>query len=107
MTPELLASQIARGTQAAVDRFLKDPHPDQQDLNRQIAVAYLSGVHQAAAFQVRADGDVTPQDIEKACHTLAASFGFKVSTPPCPSRLTPRSRRRGSAASCATTRRRK
>jgi hypothetical protein len=85
MTDQQLAAQIFKATESADNRFTTHfadaGTATIGEIRRQIAVAYLSGCNQTANLLVRADGSITPQQVERALKLVGDDIGLSLDRP--------------------------
>ncbi len=81
MTDEQISDQVAVGIKMALDRYHAARPRTNSERNDEVIVAYMSGANQIANFLVRADGTVTPQQVERALAIVAGKLGFHLDKP--------------------------
>jgi hypothetical protein len=78
-TDEELANQLESAVAKSVQRFSKAKGHSER-LNA-VAAEFLSGASQVANYLVRADGEATPQQVERALKIVGARMGFRLGPP--------------------------
>jgi hypothetical protein len=73
-----LADSIAKATELAAERAEEVRGPLNAAMRNEARLAFLAGIKHAAHLMVQHDGDITPQQLERA-HLMALSgYGFSL-----------------------------
>lgn len=82
MTDKDIADQIFAATKMSLVRYTKAADRGTQDeRDRALVVEYLSGANQVATYLVCMDGEVTPQQMQRAIKMAGNRLGFELRSP--------------------------